>query len=135
MSKLYILLAIAAVMLINCYSSVLGSDKENIFKCQVDKKIELHPDLVLEEKLQAEVDAGHQPWRLEAIDVAYETIKNDSFPDVKYENCILVSEMDCEAIVKCKSKQNYFVNLKRIVKPNKGIWTAISIEICSEETH
>jgi hypothetical protein len=90
-------------------------------------KIELTIDLAEEKKIQVEVDNGHQPWRLEAVDVAYTAIVNID-KKVNYKNCRLMAEEDTEAKVECKNENNYHVLLKRLVRPN-GIWTAVSVEV------
>jgi hypothetical protein len=102
----------------------------NIALCESNIKTKniVKVDVNLEEqkRLQAEVDNGHQPWRLETLDVAFAAL-TDIDKSIKYENCNLSSKTNNKAYVVCKGTKSYLVNLKRIVKPN-GIWTAVSIE-------
>ncbi len=89
--------------------------------------IKLAVDLKKEKELQQEVDKGHQPWRLEPLDVAYATIPTTD-KKVAYENCTLESETSNEAVVKCEGEKMYVVSLKRLVREH-GIWTAVQIEV------
>ncbi len=91
-------------------------------------KIVISVDLNKEKELQAEVDNGHQPWRLEPIDVAHAALVAGTAKDVKYSDCRLKSQIDSEAIVLCKNKKIYSVRLKRLIR-NNGIWTATEIII------
>lgn len=89
--------------------------------------IKLTVDLNKEKELQQEVDKGHQPWRLEPLDVAYATIPTTD-KKVAYKNCTLEFEANNEAVVKCKGEKMYVVYLKQLVRKH-GIWTAVQIEI------
>jgi hypothetical protein len=126
MNKLFILLSIF-IIVVN-YSGNVESINDNL---KDSKKIELKIDLTDEKKLQTEVDNGHQPWRLEPIDVAYVALSNID-KNVIYEDCHLIYEKDIEAKVKCKNSKNYLVYLKKLIRPD-GIWTAISIEVIITE--
>jgi hypothetical protein len=102
----------------------------NIALCESNiknKKI-LKVDVNLEEqkRLQAEVDNGHQSWRLEPLDVAFAAL-TDIDKSIKYKNCNLSSKTNSKAGVICKGTKNYLINLKRMVRSG-GIWTAMSIE-------
>jgi len=102
----------------------------NIASCESNiksKKI-FKLDVKLEEqkRLQSEVDNGHQPWRLEPLDVAFAAL-TDIDKNIKYENCNLNSKTNSKAEVICKGTKSYLINLKRMVRSD-GIWTAISIE-------
>jgi len=92
---------------------------KNIFKLDIN--------LEKQKRLQAEVDNGHQPWRLGPIDVAFAAL-TDIDKNIKYENCNIDSKTNSKAEVICKgTTKSYLINLKRIVRLD-GIWTAISIE-------
>lgn len=89
--------------------------------------IKLNVDMRSEKKLRAEVDAGHQPWRLEPIDVAVASISAQFDADVDSDKCVVTSESQEEAVVRCPSERVYYVKLKRLLRPN-GIWTPVEIE-------
>ena len=81
-----------------------------------------------ERELQKSVDEGHQPWRLNPADVAYESIVATIDKNIKYEKCSLITQSDDEAIVQCAGIQNnYKVYLKRFFG-KKSIWTAMKIQ-------
>jgi hypothetical protein len=132
---LYILLSFSSLF---CCCIVESSETKNnalsiLDANNIDKKqiIDLEINLDKEKKLQNEVDNGHQPWRLEPIDVAGAAlIEIDKSVDIS--NCVLISSMEQDAKVKCKGKNTYFVNLKRLTKPF-GIWTAMSITVAERE--
>lgn len=123
-------------MVILCFMITLSKNAESL-ETQNDnsygsnihhkKIIELEVDIEEQRKLQAEVDSGHQPWRLEPVEVAFAGLSNLD-KNIYYENCYLITKMNNEAKVKCKGAKHYIIYLKRMVRPN-GIWTAISIEI------
>ncbi len=94
------------------------------------KKIRLKVNVDSERQLQAEVDKGHQPWRLNAVDVAAATLSHFEKQDIATDACVLESTTEQEAIVKYVGRHLYRVRLKRLVKP-KGIWTAVEIEVRS----
>lgn len=96
-------------------------------KEQSGKQIELHPNLAEQEELQAAVDRGHQPWRLEPVDVAIAALV-DIEKNLKLSDCRLAYEDKSTARVDCKVSKDYSVLLRRIVKPN-GIWMAVSVTI------
>lgn len=119
----FILITILVITFPSCTAGLETETQKDV------KTIKLNINLDEEKKLQTEVDNGHQPWRLEPIDVAYAIVIAKADKNVVYENCSPISIANTEAKVVCKSKgaKKYFVNLKRIVRPD-GIWTAISIE-------
>jgi hypothetical protein len=136
MNKILLILCIIISLLISC--SPRGKDSETGKGAITNKSsesqiatdsqvIKLTVDLKKEKKLQQEVDKGHQPWRLEPIDVAYATISTTD-KKVAYENCTLISETSNESVVRCKGEKMYVVYLKRLVREH-GIWTAVQIEI------
>ena len=90
--------------------------------------IKLKVNIEEEKELQQAVDNGHQPWRLEPIDVAHVALMEID-KNIRYENCTLVSEKDREAVVNCRGTRTYIVYLKQIVREKNGIWTATQIEI------
>lgn len=93
------------------------------------ERIKLNVDLDAERKLQAEVDKGHQPWRLEPLDVAHAALITEANKNIKYENCKLISQTDSDAVVECaEMMQLYRAHLKRLIRNNR-IWTATEIEI------
>lgn len=111
--------------------SLAGCSKE-VASINADKKtIELPIDLAKEEKIQVEVDNGHQPWRLEPLDVAYTALTTID-EKVDYKNCRLITKENTETTVECKNENKYHVFLKRLVRPN-GIWTAVSVEVLRRE--
>jgi hypothetical protein len=102
----------------------------NIASCEstIKSKKIFKLDVKLEEqkRLQSEVDNGHQPWRLEPLDVAFAALTGID-KNIKYENCNLGSKTNSKAEVICKGTKRYLINLKRMIRSD-GIWTAISIE-------
>lgn len=92
----------------------------------IGERISLTIDSDTEQKIQTEVDKGHQPWRLEPIDVAHAALLLID-QHTNYNNCKLSSETDREAIVECSNEGYYLIYLKRMIRPG-GIWTAIEIE-------
>src|SRR5271169_2540282 len=73
---------------------VYGND--HVAECQNDKltnKIIMKIKLDKEKQLQTEVDKGHQPWRLEPVDVAYAAVASID-NNVKHKKCQLVTETD-----------------------------------------
>jgi hypothetical protein len=137
MNKILLVLCIIISLVISC--SLKGNNIEKGNDSITSKSsegqitpsnevINLTVDLEKERELQREVDRGHQPWRLEPIDVAHSTLITTVDKDVAYENCILVTEKGSESVVKCEGTRTYIVYLKRIVREN-GIWTALQIEI------
>ncbi|MDA8078293.1 MAG: hypothetical protein M0Z79_05075 [Nitrospiraceae bacterium] len=86
-----------------------------------------------ERELQKSVDNGHQPWRLNPVDVAHQSVITNADKTVKYDKCSLITQKDEEAIVQCGSaKKNFKVHLKRFFG-KKSIWTATQIEIIKNE--
>ncbi len=99
----------------------------NSSSAENSKKIVFAVDLEKEKQLQLEVDRGHQPWRLEPVDVAYAQLATID-KSIMYDRCQLISETNLEAVVSCKTTKRYVVHLKRLVRP-KGIWTATNIQV------
>lgn len=95
---------------------------------QKTKRITVPFDLEQEKQLQSEVDKGHQPWRLEPLDVAHVALLTNINVDVPVEKCTLSSVANRKADVKCKDSKNYTVRLKQLIHP-KGIWTATEIQV------
>jgi hypothetical protein len=91
------------------------------------KTIKLNVDLEEQKKLQAEVDNGHQPWRLEPVDVAFKELFTID-RNIDYKKCRTDIIENSEAVVTCKSARKYYVNLKKMIRSD-GIWTAISVTI------
>ena len=136
MNKILIALCIISSLIISCSPRGKNSEKsaDSIINKSAESQttinnqvIKLAVDLKKEKELQQEVDKGHQPWRLEPIDVAYATTPTTD-KKVAYENCTLISETSNESVVKCKGEKMYVVYLKRLVREH-GIWTAVQIEI------
>ncbi len=92
------------------------------------EKIALPVDIEKEKRLQAEVDNGHQPWRLEPVAVAHADLISTIKAKVPFEKCKLSSESANEAVVQCSETKSYIIKLKRLVRP-KGIWTATELQI------
>ncbi len=136
MKKILIALCLICSLIISCSPRGKNSEKsadsitnktaENQITAN-NQVIKLIVDLKKEKELQQEVDKGHQPWRLEPIDVAHVTLIATIDKNIAYENCTLTSETSSESIVKCKGVKTYIVYLKRLVREN-GIWTAVQIE-------
>jgi hypothetical protein len=124
--RLYFIFAIWLFIVINSYLIIAAGNKNGI---EISNKLlTLKVDLKEETKLQEAVDAGHEPWRLEAIDVAYEAIISNVDKNAKYENCTLLSETQDKALIRYKGSKTYLITVKKLVKPNKnGIWTATEI--------
>ena len=108
--------------------AVPSSDRLNSEQSAYPKRIQLSVSLEEEKKLQAQVDNGHQPWRLEPIDVAHATLLSIVDKNIGYKSCGLITETGAEATVKCEGTKTYLVHLKRMVH-REGIWTATEIEI------
>lgn len=122
MNNLFLVLFIILFSLISC-----SREGVSINATTKETKIDLPIDLAEEKKIQAEVDTGHQPWRLEAVDVAYTALVNID-KRIDYKNCHIIVEENSEAKVECKNENNYHILLKRLVRSN-GIWTAVLIEV------
>jgi hypothetical protein len=108
---------------------VYGND--HVADCQngtLTKRIIMKIDLVKEKQLQTEVDKGHQPWRLEPVNVAYAAVASID-NNVKHKKCQLATETDYEAFVSCKNVKIYLVRLKKLTRIKNGIWTATDIQI------
>jgi hypothetical protein len=105
-----------------------NTDQANCQPAQKTEKITLSVDMEKERRLQTEVDNGHQPWRLEPVDVAYADLISTVKATVPFEKCNLSSESANEAVVQCSETKNYIIKLKRLVRP-KGIWTTTEIRI------
>lgn len=85
-----------------------------------DEIIELDSDM--QEKLQLEVNKGHQPWRLEPISVAYSALSLIA-NGVSYENCKLLFEKGNKAFVECRENIIYRILLVK----EDSIWSAVVI--------
>ncbi len=107
------------ILLVYCNAPAALADGE-----QKIKKIAISLDMKKEEQLQKEVDKGHQPWRLDPVDVAHAAVLSVD-NRVSYKNCQVTSESNREAIVKCKS---YIIKLKQLIRA-RGIWTATEIQV------
>ncbi len=120
---------IAGLILV-CLCSTNASPGEAVIRGAVGERvIELKVDLKKERELQAWVDEGHQPWRLEAVWVGYITAGRVD-KGLDYEDCHVIFEKVSEAEVECKRNKTYLVKLRRLVRPAKdGLWTAISVRI------
>jgi hypothetical protein len=114
----------------NCGNSGLLSDKKDVVSAvwTLRSQIALPLDLEKEKQLQAEVDKGHQPWRLEPVEVARAALIVGLDSTVPIEKCSLLSKTDHEAIVKCTDSKDFTVTLKQLIRP-KGIWTATDIRM------
>jgi hypothetical protein len=133
MNRLIIIVCILTSVIIGCpgkeKSKVETTAPKTHENMPGSETIKLKVDLGVERKLQADVDKGHQPWRLEPIDVAHAALTMEANKNIKYENCKLISQTDSDAVVECtEMNQLYIAHLKRLVR-NKGIWTATEIEI------
>jgi hypothetical protein len=133
--KRYVILAIIVSSLAFSYDPKIVQGEEmkkhndqTVAACsKSSKRIVLKVNLKNEKFVQDEVDKGHQPWRLNAVDVAYATLSSMD-KNVTYEDCKSVNESRDQATVQCRSSQNYIVHLRKLVRPD-GIWTAIEIEV------
>ncbi|MDA8162845.1 MAG: hypothetical protein M0022_08105 [Desulfobacteraceae bacterium] len=115
----------------NKEKQLIGPEGQSITDTCATKEIQITVNLQEEKKVQRAVDKGHQPWRLDPIDTAHVTIiKIDN--TVPHESCMVISETEIEAYVKCKGRKRYIIELKRLIKP-KGIWTATAIEIMEKK--
>ena len=109
------------------YAADAGGSAKSQSKPQI---IKLKVDIKHEKELQAFIDEGHQPWRQEAVDVAYVSLSGINDNSIKYEDCRSISASRTKARVECRGKKKYLVTLRRLVKTTpSGIWTAISIEV------
>ncbi len=122
MNKVLLSLYVVLFLLLSC-----SKEGESINDMVDKNKIEVTVNLTEEKKIQVEVDSGHQPWRLEPIDVAYSVLV-DIDNKVDFKNCHLIEEGKTDAKVECINDKNYHVSLKRLVRSD-GIWTAVLIEI------
>ena len=119
MNKIIFLLLLILSLLV-CVTDIVLCES----KIKIKKVVKVDVNLEEQKKLQAEVDNGHQSWRLDPIDVAFASLIGKN---VKHENCSLSSQTNSKAEVICKGTKNYLVNLKRMIRAD-GIWTAVSIE-------
>ena len=85
-------------------------------------------DLEKEKRLQAEVDKGHQPWRIDPVAVAHSALIASTDNNVPFDKCVLKSKAYREALVKCKYKDSYVIHLKQLIRP-AGVWTATEIQV------
>ncbi len=90
------------------------------------RAVKLRIDMVREERMQREVLAGHQPWRMEAVSVAYVAVMLLD-KSVREEKCSLIHREPTEAKVECRDSSSYVVSLSKLFGED-GIWTAIEIE-------
>lgn len=134
MKKIFIFLLIIIVLTIYFSKNVKSLERQyyslnepNATYGKTKKTIDLKVDLDEQKKLQTEVDNGHQPWRLEPVDVAFAALVTID-KNIDYSNCQLNTAKNIEAEVICKGTKKYRVYLRRMVKPN-GIWTATVIEL------
>ena len=135
-SKLIIILLILFSLFAGCSKrdtyatekAVPSSEGSNSEQSAYPKRIQLSVSLEEEKKLQAQVDNGHQPWRLEPIDVAHATLLSLVDKNIDYKKCALITQAESGAMVRCEGTKTYLVHLKRMVR-REGIWTATEIEI------
>jgi len=135
---LFVYIELGRFQVSNCGNSGLLSDKKDVLstvrtlKQSKDTKqksqITLPLDLEKEKQLQVEVDKGHQPWRLEPVEVAHAALIASLDVTFPIERCSLLSKTDHEAIVKCTDRKSFTVTLKQLTRP-KSIWTATGIRI------
>ena len=93
------------------------------------RSIEMQVDMQKIEELQHSFEEGHQPWRGDAIAVAHVEVTATLDSNVRYEDLKLERETELEATVTGKGTRCWFrVYLKRLVRGQNGIWTAIRIE-------
>jgi hypothetical protein len=116
----------ATVLLSYSLACSAGEKVLNLPKANKGSIIKMEIDMAKERDLQAAVSQGHQPWRLDPVDVAFSEAAND--PKVTYESCSLVNQNPLDAEVKCTGTHIYFIQLKRLLTPD-GIWTVISIRV------
>ncbi len=127
---LFVYVELGRFQVSNCGNSGLLSDKKDVVSVvqTLKSQITLPLDLEKEKQLQAEVDKGHQPWRLEPVEVAHSAIIASLNTTVPIEKCSLLSKTDHEAIVTCTESKSFTVTLRQLIRP-KGIWTATDIRI------
>ena len=108
----------------------LCSSRAHDLQCQSKKsegRIKLKVDLRNEQKLQKAVDNGHQPWRLDPLEVACVSLKGYLKKGIKKDQCFLINKSDDTVFVEYRDIKKYTVQLKRIVRRD-GIWTAEEID-------
>ena len=82
-----------------------------------------------ERKLQKEAGEGHQPWRLNPIDMARSAVISYANKNIKSKKCFLITQKNNEAIAQCNNLNvNYRVYLKKYFGKS-SIWTATKIQI------
>lgn len=91
------------------------------------KVLQIPVNLNNEKQLQEAVDEGHQPRRLNPVDVAHTAIISLVDKEMEYGNLKLITEKKTEAFVETIEGKRYRISLKRMVRPD-GIWTATRIE-------
>ena len=80
-------------------------------------------------KLQKEAGEGHQPWRLNPIDVARAAVISYANKNIESNKCFMMTQKNDEATAQCNSLNvNYRVYLKKFFGKN-SIWTATKIQI------
>jgi hypothetical protein len=83
-------------------------------------------DVQAERVLQAEVDKGHQPWRLDAIFVSIVFINKDWGEKLTVDQCRQDIRTEREVLVQCEGRRRYTVKLRRLFRVD-GIWSPVEI--------
>lgn len=95
--------------------------------CKVSEKIKPPTNLDKEKEIQTMVDSGHQPWRMDAVQVATSFLKTLN-PEIEMIDCVHEDSYDRYSAVSCEKEKLYYVLLERLVRKD-GIWTVTTVEI------
>lgn len=129
--KLKLLLLIAILCIVFGCTKKLPPNSQNAHTAS--KTIAIDIDIGEQQKLQDEVDKGHQPWRLDPVMVS-ESYCEGYKKDNSSFDCTMITLEEREATVICEGdKEKYIVHLKRLVKKD-GIWTITSVDIIEKQT-
>ncbi|HWI62532.1 MAG TPA: hypothetical protein VNT75_11875 [Symbiobacteriaceae bacterium] len=98
------------------------------------RKIQTGPvtvDLNQIQEIQTQVDNGHQPWRLDPLQVAMEEGRRFGFDPAAGDRFELVARAGAEATVEVKvGTAAYLVQLKQPLGTRLGsIWTIVGVEV------
>lgn len=128
--KIIVSVTIFSILTLVSLNLIYPSTNSSISNSDQEESVYLDVDINKEIELQKAVDHGHQPWRLDPIDVAHVAVLQLDH-GVEYNSCQLLFSMGNDARVQCKNDKVYIVHLTKFIK-NCGIWTATLIEMHSK---
>jgi hypothetical protein len=118
---------VAALVLSGSISSTaVGGTTADIPPVRKSRGHELTVDVQAERVLQAEVDKGHQPWRLDPIYVSITVIHREWGEELSADRCRQEIRTEREVLVKCEGRRRYTAKLRRLFRVD-GIWTPVEM--------